>query len=59
MCGWWPTKPEYSDISKCFFYSDKQKEIADILDGKEIRIGGTDYRLKEISEGKIQEIESE
>jgi hypothetical protein len=57
--AWWAKKPEYSDISKLFFRTNLQEDIKNILDGKTVRIGETDYRLREISEGKTEEIESE
>jgi len=59
LYAWWSKKPEHDDVSKALINSFDQKDIKKILDGKNVRIGEIEYRLREISEGPLQEKESE
>ncbi len=59
LYAWWSKKPDSDEISKCFDAHFSQKDIENVLDGESVRMGETDYRLREISEGETKEIESE
>ena len=58
LVAWWSGKPSFEILSGVFgIIIDKEKGhsgIGKVLKGQEVRIGGADYRLEEISEGKLQ-----
>ena len=57
LVAWWATKPTFeilSDALECPMNSDKNiLAVVKIAQGAVERIGGTDYRLREIEEGVI------
>jgi len=53
---WWKNKPSFKELGKALGITvnmDKgNANIGRLLKGQEVRIGGADYRLEEIKEGK-------
>lgn len=54
---WWSKKPDCEQISKVIgrVYSREEgsPNAGKILKGQEVRVGGADYRLKQVSEGEM------
>jgi len=59
LVAWWTDKPTFDVLAKTLDITvDKQKgnpDIGRILQGQERRIGNTNYRLREIEEGIINQ----